>query len=91
MSKETGSNRKLCGVAQAAETLGISVWTIRAWAYKGKIASHKLGDLLMFSDEELQRVIDSSERPMAANRSGARMPHSNERFLQQGSEPVEAA
>ncbi len=56
-------NRRLVNVNVAAETLGLSHWTIREWAYQGKIASHKISNRLMFDPAELDRIINESERP----------------------------
>lgn len=61
MSMETQA--KLVGVKQAGLALGISLWTVRSWAYSGKIASHKVGARLLVSVEEIERVIRESERP----------------------------
>lgn len=47
----------------AAQTLGLSVWGLRAMAYSGRIASHKLGSRLMVSQAEIDRIIRESERP----------------------------
>lgn len=55
--------RRMIGVAPAAETLGISVWTLRNWCYQGKCASYKIGDRLMLDEEELNRIMDESRRP----------------------------
>ena len=55
--------QKLVGVSEAGNALGLSKWTVRAWAYSGKIASHKVGARLMVSVEEIERVIRESERP----------------------------
>lgn len=57
-------NRELVGLDEATHILGgLSPWTLRAWAYKGKVASHKMGTRLMFDRAELDRVISESERP----------------------------
>ena len=54
---------RLMNLTSAAEQLGLSPWTIRAWAYSGKIASHKLGTRLMIPTSEIDRVIAKTERP----------------------------
>ena len=58
------SSPQLLGVAEAAKQLGISVWTLRRWAYRGEIESVKLGGkLLMVPATELQRIVDDGTRP----------------------------
>jgi excisionase family DNA binding protein len=69
-------HRQLIGVDEAAHNLGLSPWTLRAWAYKGKIASHKVSTRLMFDRAEVERVISDSERP---------------RVIRPKSEPAQAA
>jgi hypothetical protein len=64
MATQKHSNRELVGLEEAARILGgVSIWTLRQWAYKGKISSHKLSTRLMFDRAELDRVITESERP----------------------------
>ena len=57
------TNRKLLPLDEAADTLGLSPWTLRLWARKGKVASHKVSTRLMFANDEIQRIIAESERP----------------------------
>jgi len=57
------TNHQLLTVKEAAGVLGLSVWTLRGWAYAGKISSHKLGKRLMVSREELNRILAETERP----------------------------
>jgi excisionase family DNA binding protein len=54
---------RLMSVRTAAEELGVSVWTLRAWAYSGRIGSHKVGNRLMIAPSEIDRIIGESERP----------------------------
>jgi excisionase family DNA binding protein len=60
-------NRKiepeLLGMAEAEAMTGVSRWTFRRWAYAGKISSVKLGNRLMISRVELDRVIAEGTRP----------------------------
>lgn len=58
---------QLLSVGQAAAALGISIWTLRGWAYRGQIASHKVGKRLMISTAEVARIIRESERPRLAS------------------------
>jgi excisionase family DNA binding protein len=55
--------RQLISVYEAADMLGLSPWTMRAHAYKGRISSHKIGTRLLFDRAEIERVIAESERP----------------------------
>lgn len=57
------TTRRLVPVKKAAERLGLSVWGVRAMAYSGRIASHKVSTRLMISEDEIERVIAESERP----------------------------
>lgn len=59
-------NRQLVSVNEAAQILGISHWTLRGWANRRMIASHKMSTRLMFDREEIDRVIRETERPRAA-------------------------
>lgn len=58
--------RRLYGVGEGAEMLGISIWTLRQWAYAGRCASVKLGSRLMIPAEELDRLIADGKRARAA-------------------------
>lgn len=57
------TDRQLVSVEEGAYKLGISSWTLRSWAYKGRIASVKLSTRLLFDVSELQRLIAEGERP----------------------------
>lgn len=50
-------------VKDAAQRLGISVWTLRKLAYLGDIASVKLGVKLLIPESELVRLIQEGLRP----------------------------
>ena len=45
------------------------MWTVRGWAYSGRIASIKLGARLMIPTTELDRLIKENLRP-AIGRTG---------------------
>ena len=62
-----GIGRTLQDLEEAARRLGHSVWTLRRWAYTGKIASHKPGAKLMISDAEVECIIAGSERSRVVN------------------------
>lgn len=59
----TETLKKLRNLTSASDQTGLSPWTIRRWAYTGKIASHKLGTRLMIPQSEIDRLITESERP----------------------------
>jgi excisionase family DNA binding protein len=50
-------------VKDAARQLGISVWTLRAKAYSGQIASVKIGTKLLVPRSEIERLIREGMRP----------------------------
>lgn len=55
--------RQRLGVKPAAEYVGMSEWTLRKWAYTGKIASIKISTRLLFEKSELDRIIAEGTRP----------------------------
>jgi excisionase family DNA binding protein len=57
------SSQRLLSIKDFAASLGISVWTVRGWAYRGRIASVKLGARMMIPTTELDRVINENLRP----------------------------
>jgi len=62
------SAERLVSVAEAAGRLGLSIWTLRNWAYAGKVASCKLGSRLLIPESEIERLISESMRPAVAAR-----------------------
>jgi hypothetical protein len=69
--------RHLVSVNEATQILGLSHWTLRGWANRGMVASHRLSTRLMFDRDEIDRVIRETERPSLANR---RQPKTSERL-----------
>jgi hypothetical protein len=57
------SSQRLLSIKDFAASIGISVWTVRGWAYRGRIASVKLGARLMIPTTELDRLIEENLRP----------------------------
>lgn len=53
----------LLSLRDAAKRLGLSIWTLRAWAERGRIATVKLGSRVLVRDAEIQRVIAEGTRP----------------------------
>lgn len=52
-------------VADAEIYSGISLWTWRAYAYAGKVASTKVGTRLLISKQEIDRILAEGTRPAA--------------------------
>jgi excisionase family DNA binding protein len=50
-------------IAEAARRLQVSIWTARQWAYRGRIASVKLGKHLLIPTSEIARLIAEGTRP----------------------------
>jgi len=63
---------QLLRVAEFAQTLGISVWTAREWAYKGRITSVKIGQFLYVPASEFSRLVREGTRPAVAHVEGSR-------------------
>jgi excisionase family DNA binding protein len=47
------------GLRQAAEAVGLSHWTLRAYARQGKIRAVRIGRRLLIEPAELQRLIEA--------------------------------
>ena len=47
----------------AGNRYGLSSWTIRRWAYSGRIGSVKLGKRLLIPVVELERLVRENMRP----------------------------
>jgi excisionase family DNA binding protein len=54
---------RLLSVDEAAETLGLSSWTIRAWIGSGRIGSTKLGSRRLIPSSEVTRLITEGTTP----------------------------
>ena len=46
---------------EAAKALGVSPHTVRAWTYQRRIKPVKLGRRTLFTEQELQRLIDEGQ------------------------------
>jgi excisionase family DNA binding protein len=53
----------LKSVPQAAEELGVTVSTLRAWIYRRKIPYLKIGRCVRVSDDTIQKIIESGTVP----------------------------
>lgn len=50
------------GVADAEAMTGVSRWTWRRWAYRGKVESIKLGSRLLIPRAEIARLVAENTR-----------------------------
>jgi predicted site-specific integrase-resolvase len=60
---QTQTQSRLLTVKRFAALLGLSPWTIRHYAYSGRVASVKLGTRLMIPTSEADRLIEENMRP----------------------------
>ncbi len=56
-------NPQLFSVAEAAEALSISVWSVRHLVRTGQLARVRIGTRVLISAAELQRFIDAHTEP----------------------------
>jgi predicted site-specific integrase-resolvase len=64
MKNHNLASPRLLPVKDFAAQSGFSIWTIRQWAYSGRIASVKFGrGRLMVPSTELDRIIAENLRP----------------------------
>lgn len=66
MKNITAVQPRLYPVKIAAQLLGVSIWTVRQAAYKGEVASAKIGAKLLIPASEIDRVVNESTRPRIA-------------------------
>jgi excisionase family DNA binding protein len=53
------------GLRDAAGSVGLSVWTLRAWIRQGKIAAIRLGRRVMIEPGELHRMVQAGKKVAA--------------------------
>jgi helix-turn-helix protein len=58
---------EFCSVDTAEAMTGISRWTWRSWAYKGRIGSCKAGRRLLLPLTEVRRILAEGYRPPVAD------------------------
>lgn len=51
---------RLIDARETASRLGLSIWTVYAWARKGRLPSIRLGTRRLFAVEDLERLITDS-------------------------------
>jgi hypothetical protein len=54
---------RLLTIQMFAMQMGCSIWTARAWAYRGRISSVKIGARLMVPPSEIDRLISENLKP----------------------------
>jgi hypothetical protein len=57
------AEREYVSVAEASRITSLSGWTLRHWAYEGKIASCKIGSRLLLPLAEVRRIFAEHTRP----------------------------
>jgi excisionase family DNA binding protein len=60
---QTGEATRLVGVKEAAGQLGLSTWTLYAWARSGRLPSVRLGKRRLFALQDLETLISTSRVP----------------------------
>lgn len=59
---------RLRSLPQAAEALGVTVNTLRAWIYRRKISYVKMGRSVRISEATIQQIIDRGTMPALEDR-----------------------
>lgn len=62
MNDKSGKNKRLINIHELSELLGICVNTIYSWVSEKKIPYTKMGRLLRFDSEKINRWIDEQGR-----------------------------
>lgn len=62
----------LLSAKEAAERLGVSLWTIYRWARGGQVASVRLGSRRLFAEEDLEELVRQARRPSQTRRASFR-------------------
>ena len=55
--------KRLLGIEEAAQYLGVTKSTLYSWAWRRKIPSVKMGRRLLFDIQDLDRLIEAQKRP----------------------------
>ncbi len=72
----------LVGVREAARRLGLSFWTLYAWARVGRVPSVQLGKRRLFAPEDLEDFIAHRRVPPVNNSSEERTERLDSTALQ---------
>ncbi len=64
--------REFVSVAEAEALTGVSRWTWRVYAYKGRVSSVKVGKRLLLPVTEVRRILSEGNRPRVDNDGNTR-------------------
>jgi excisionase family DNA binding protein len=62
-TKEQMEPERLMSLNEGGSLLGLSVYTMRDWAKRGVISTHKLGGRRLVSSKEIERLMKISHQP----------------------------
>ena len=68
--------KKLMSVHEAAEQLGVSLWTVYRLARARRLGSVQLGKRRLFAEEDIEELVKSSRESRDAHGGEAREPQS---------------
>jgi excisionase family DNA binding protein len=54
---------RLYRIEQASAVLGVTHWTLRLWAKRGRIKTLRLGKLLVVPVDEIERIVQKGVEP----------------------------
>ena len=60
---------QLVGVKEASRRLGLSTWTLYAWARTGRLESVRLGRRRLFATKDLEHLIAAARSSRGGDRS----------------------
>jgi excisionase family DNA binding protein len=50
------------GLPEAAASVGLSIWTLRAWIRQGNLSAVRLGRRVMVEPSELRRLVEAGRK-----------------------------
>lgn len=72
MRRTQAASRHYLTAKEVEERYPFSRWTVRAWAYEGKITSVKVGSKLLIPIAEIERLIAEGTRQRVAPAESSR-------------------
>jgi len=75
MMRMTITTKRPLKVTEAAEALGLSVHTLRAWIAKGKLTHVRLGGAIRILPSDIQEFIRKSTVPAGEHEAKVRADH----------------